>query len=168
MDIVMAVNNQGTIGKENRLMYRLEQDMQRFVQLTKGKQVIMGYRTFSEAGKLPNRLNIVIVDKTRPYKQVEGVVYVASYDEAIAYADKEKGLNETVVIGGSRVLEEALAKHQFTLHITEIDDNQEGDTYFHIPTGYERYPISTEKDRDKLTGKSYQTHYSQYKPKRKM
>lgn len=165
MDIVLAVNCLGVIGNNGGLLYNLADDMARFVRLTKGRQVIMGYRTYAEAGRLPNRTNIVIVDKTRPYKEDNKVVYVGSYDEAVHYAQTHAGLEQTVVIGGQRVIQEALQKHDFTIYLTEVEDTTAGDTYFHIPPRYQEVERTSQQDTDRNTGKVYATAYVTYQVK---
>lgn len=129
MIAAIAANN--VIGKANQLPWHLPADMRFFKANTLGKVVIMGRRTFESIGKpLPNRWNVVITSQ-RDYapESHPRLTIVHSFDEALEEAFKVG--RTVVVVGGSRVYEEALAKdviHRF--YLTRVEAELEGDSYF--------------------------------------
>lgn len=126
ISIIVAVANNGAIGYENRLLYRLRADMKRFKALTTGHTVLMGRKTFESLpkGALPNRRNVVL---TRSRKKFEGTEVFASMETALKHCEVDE---EVFVIGGSSVYNEALPLAD-RLYLTEVDDVPEkADTYF--------------------------------------
>ena len=111
--------------------WRLPSDLKRFKQLTLGKPVVMGRRTYQSIGKpLPGRPNIVVTRDTafRP----EGVIVARSLDEALAYARREAvqlGAAEICIIGGGDIYRQTMAIAD-VLHVTRVEAEVEGDTRF--------------------------------------
>lgn len=115
------------IGKDNKLLWSLPQDMKRFKALTTGHTVIMGRKTYESIGRvLPNRINIVISGDSA-YK-VPGGFVAHSLDEALIIAEK-KEKEEIFIIGGGQVYTQALPLAD-TLYLTIVKGAYEGDTYF--------------------------------------
>lgn len=113
------------IGKDNALPWNMPNDMKHFRNLTRGKPVIMGRKTYESIGKpLPNRLNIIIT-RDQEYR-AEGCNVVHSIDEAIAAA---QGNDEIMVIGGSQIYKEFLPKAN-RMYLTFIEAEIDGDAYF--------------------------------------
>ena len=81
--IIAAIDNNNGIGKDNKLLYRLPDDLKRFKKITTGNIVIMGRNTYDSIGKaLPNRENIVITSK-----DIDDEVYcVRSLQDALKLA----------------------------------------------------------------------------------
>lgn len=129
--LVVAVAENGVIGKDNKLPWKLPGDLKRFQQITMGKPVVMGRLTFeSMGGPLKGRTNIVITHN-RNY-QAEGAVVAHSLDEALAIAAQDAAIEksgEIAVIGGSVVFAECLSRAA-KLEITEVHGKPEGDTVF--------------------------------------
>ncbi len=96
VSLVVAMADNGVIGKDGHLPWRIADDMRRFKALTLGKPCIMGRRTWESLPKkpLPGRLNIVVT-RERGYL-AEGAIVVHSFDEAMARAG---GADEICVIG---------------------------------------------------------------------
>ena len=97
MKLIVAVDKNWAIGKNNRLMWSIPADMKFFRETTKGNIVIMGRKTlesFPQSQPLKNRVNIVI-SKNPDYK-VKDAVVVHSVEEALEEAKKYEG--ETFVI----------------------------------------------------------------------
>ena len=113
------------IGKNNSIPWKLPADMKRFKELTTGKPVVMGRKTFKSIGKvLPNRTNIVIThDKN--YK-VKDCIVVHSVDEALKAADRNE---EVMIIGGAQIYKEFIPIAN-KMYLTLIDEDFEGDSYF--------------------------------------
>jgi dihydrofolate reductase len=127
--IIVAVADNGAIGKDNALLWKLPEDMRHFKQVTMGKPIIMGRKTFESIGKaLPGRTNIVITRNGA--FTAEGVRCVSSLEEALQVAAQTVSMEpaeEAVVIGGSEIYQAALPLAD-RLYITEVHANVEGDT----------------------------------------
>lgn len=115
----------GVIGRDNRLPWRLPADLAYFKQATLGHPVIMGRRTWESIGRpLPGRLNIVVT--RNPGYRAPGATVVASLEAAWAAAGAAE---EACVIGGTSLFAEALPEAD-RIHLTEVDADVPGDTYF--------------------------------------
>lgn len=125
---VVAVARNGVIGRKGELPWRISSDLKRFKQITMGKPVIMGRKTWESLPRRPlaGRLNIVIT-RHRAYK-AEGAAVVASIDAAIARA-REARTEEICVIGGSDIFRQFLPLAD-RLYLTEVDLEPEGDVLF--------------------------------------
>ena len=127
ISIIVAVAENGVIGKKGAIPWHLPADLKHFKEVTMGHTVIMGRVTFESIidflGKpLPNRKNIVVSSQTFSDYDVE---VVSSFQEA-----KEKTNNEEMfVIGGSRLYAEALPEAR-KLYLTRVHENIEGDVMF--------------------------------------
>lgn len=119
------------IGKENKLVWHLPEDLKYFKTLTTGHAVIMGRKTYESIGKpLPNRTNIVVT-RTATYK-AEGCKVVTSLEDALKYARAltNSGASEVFVIGGADIYTQALPLAD-RLYLTLVDDPGEGaDVFF--------------------------------------
>lgn len=120
---VVAMAENGVIGRESRLPWRLSADLRRFKALTLGKPLLMGRRTFESLGRpLPGRHNIVLTRDRR--WAAEGVTVVHSVDEAVAMA---AGSQELMVIGGADVYRQCWPRLQ-RIELTRVHAQPEGDT----------------------------------------
>ncbi len=128
LSCIVAVSENGVIGRDNGLPWKLSADLRRFKQLTTGHAIIMGRKTFDSIGRpLPNRTSIVLtrdLDYAPP-----GVMVVHSLDEAVAAC---KDQEEAFVIGGEAVFREALPRTE-RLYLTRVHASVEGDAYFPEP-----------------------------------
>jgi dihydrofolate reductase len=127
---IVAVADNGVIGRDNAMPWHLRSDLQRFKQLTLNKPVIMGRKTFLSIGKpLPKRTNIVV---TRDQNfRAAGAVVVPSLDAAyeIALGDAlRRGVPEIMVIGGAEVFRQWMPRAT-RLEITHVHAEPEGDTF---------------------------------------
>lgn len=105
LTIIVAVDENNAIGKDNDLIWHLSDDLKRFKELTSGNTIIMGRKTFESFPKpLPNRKHIVIT-RQKDYRAPEGVVVVNSIKEAL---DKVKNDKNPYIIGGGQIYSEAL------------------------------------------------------------
>ena len=125
ISLIAAMGRNRVIGNENKLIWNVPEDMKRFRELTKGKPIIMGRKTFESIGKpLPNRINIII---TRDLEfKATGCVVVHSPKEALSSA---KDANETMIIGGAKVYEQFLPMAD-KIYLTVIDEDFQGDAHF--------------------------------------
>lgn len=123
--LVVAVARNGVIGRDNTLPWRLPSDLAHFKRVTMGRPVVMGRRTYESIGKpLPGRKNIVVT-RNKDF-HAPGCTVVGSLDEAWRAAE---GAEEVSVIGGTTLFEETLPIAD-TIHLTEVEADVEGDTYF--------------------------------------
>lgn len=133
MDIVfvVAIAENGAIGQANTIPWRLKSDMQRFKQLTMGKPVVMGRKTFQSFRKpLPGRTNIVM---TRDASfTAPGALVVTSLEQALAVARGDalrRFATEIAVIGGAEIYTQWLP-YADRLEITEVHKDVAGDVSF--------------------------------------
>jgi dihydrofolate reductase len=124
ISIVVAMDEDGVIGRDNALPWRLPDDLKRFKSITLGKPVLMGRKTFDSIGKpLPGRLNLVLT-RSREW-QHEGVTVVHSMEEAMTLANAP----ELCVIGGEEICRLALPlTHR--IYLTEVQARVGGDARF--------------------------------------
>lgn len=127
---VVAVAENGVIGRDNAMPWHLKSDLKRFKAITLNRPVIMGRKTHQSIGRpLPGRTNIVVTrDKAF---QAAGVVVATSLDAAhdIARGDAlRRFVTEIMVIGGADIFAQLMKKAD-RLEITEVHDKPEGDTF---------------------------------------
>ena len=128
MKLIAAVDKNWGIGRNNRLLVNIPEDMQLFRQETNGKVVIMGRKTFEslkEKSPLYGRKNIVLT--TNKSYDAKGAVVCASVEEVLD-AVKDYDDNDIYVIGGGEIYKEFLP-YCDVAHITKIDYKYDADTY---------------------------------------
>ncbi|CAH0497957.1 dihydrofolate reductase [Novosphingobium sp. CECT 9465] len=120
--LIYARADNGVIGRDNALPWRLPADLRRFKALTLGKPMIMGRKTFeSLPGLLPGRRHIVL---TRDEGwRAEGAEVATSVEGALALA----GPGAVAVVGGAEIYRQFLPFAE-TVELTEVRGNFEGDT----------------------------------------
>jgi len=129
ISIIVAVSENGVIGKDNQLLWRLPDDLKRFKNLTINHPIIMGRKTFESIGKpLPGRTSIVIT--RNPDFSFEGVVVTHSLEEALQKAENLHA-DEVFIIGGGELYRQAQSLSE-KLYITEVKTVIDGDTCFEI------------------------------------
>ncbi|WP_210610152.1 dihydrofolate reductase [Priestia flexa] len=124
ISLIVAMDNNRLIGKENDLPWRLPADLQYFKQTTTGHTIVMGRKTFESIGKpLPNRRNVILTGN-KDYHH-EGVKVIHSVDDLMSLEEA----SELFVIGGATVYEQTM-NVATRLYVTHIEEAFEGDTYF--------------------------------------
>lgn len=127
ISLVVAVAENGVIGADNDLPWRLKGDLKHFKATTMGKPIIMGRKTYDSIGKpLPGRTNIVMSRSAGGVP--DEVVLVSSLQEAFRAA-QATGADEACVTGGAEIYALALS-YAHTLHYTRVHMDAEGDTLF--------------------------------------
>jgi dihydrofolate reductase len=125
ISIVVAMDTNGVIGRDNGLPWHLPADLQHFKRTTMGKPILMGRKTYESIGRpLPGRTNIVITRDTA--YRAAGCVVVNSIDAALQAAG---GQDEIMVIGGAEFYRQALPQTD-TIYLTRIHATFSGDTFF--------------------------------------
>ena len=124
--LIAAIDLNGGIGKDNKLLCHLPADLKHFKQLTSGKTVVMGRKTFESlpAGALPNRRNVV-VSRQADLTFANCEVY-SSLTDAFASCKSDE---EVFVIGGENIYSQTIANAD-QLEITEIHARMDADAYF--------------------------------------
>ncbi|PVB61652.1 dihydrofolate reductase [Labrenzia sp. 011] len=132
--LIAAVARNGVIGADNDMPWKISTDLKRFKQLTLGKPVILGRKTFlSFGGKpLPGRPHIVI--SRNPDYAPEGAEAATSLEEALVRAKElatELAAGEIMIIGGGQIYARAIGVAD-RLEITEVDARPQGDIRFPV------------------------------------
>lgn len=134
--LVVAVAENGAIGKDNQLLWHLPDDLKQFKKLTSGHTVVMGRKTYESIGKpLPNRTNVIIT-RNENY-EAPGCIVVSSLEEAI------RTESDVYIIGGAEIYQQALPLTD-RIHLTEVQASVEGDTFFPKLDSAEWHELSRE------------------------
>lgn len=127
IELIVARGKQGQIGLENKLLWSLPEDMKLFKEITEGKYVFMGRKTYDSIieilGKpLPNRTSLVLTSQDLD-ESIE-VEKVSSFEEALYIAG-----GDIIIVGGGTIYN-GLYKDADILHISEVDYDGPADTFF--------------------------------------
>jgi dihydrofolate reductase len=124
ISIVVAISENHVIGKDNKLLWYLPNDLKHFKEITTGHTVIMGRKTYESVGKpLPNRRNIII---TRQNITIEGCEVVSSIEAALALCSHEA---EVFIVGGAEIYRQSLHLTD-RIYLTIVHKEFDGDSYF--------------------------------------
>ena len=127
ISIIAAISEGGALGKDNKLLWHIPEDMRRFKSITTSHPVIMGRKTFESMGRLlPGRTNIIVT--RNPSVNIEGAIITDSFESAVKKA-KEIENDEVFVIGGGQIFKEAMPITD-KLYLTIIEGVHEADTFF--------------------------------------
>ena len=127
LTLIVAAGENNAIGKDNRLIWHLSDDLKRFKKLTSGHCIIMGRKTFESFPKpLPNRTHIVIT-KQEHYKTPPDVIVVNSIEDALDAARNDK---QPFVIGGGEIYKQTIGiAHK--IELTRVHHTfEDADTFF--------------------------------------
>jgi len=162
ISIISAIGKNNEIGKNNKLLWTIKNDLKHFKKLTDGKIIIMGQKTYESLPikPLPNRTNIVITDD-----------YDISYKDCImAYSIKDsigKALywssidSEIFVIGGGSIYNQFM-KYANKLYITKVHEKFEADTFF-PQINLNNWELISEENYRKSVYDDYDYSYQIYK-----
>lgn len=132
VNIIVAVNKKGFIGKDNKLLWHNKEDLQLFKNITLNQTIVMGRKTWESISNNPlkNRYSIII-SKTA---DIKGDTYhsVDTFDPQAMADSKEVYW----VIGGEQIYKEFLPYARF-VYISYIKNEDEGDSRFDLPEGFE-------------------------------
>ncbi|MFH1121718.1 MAG: dihydrofolate reductase [Bacteroidota bacterium] len=126
ISIIVAIAQNNAIGKDNKLLWHIPEDLKRFKALTTGHTIVMGKRTYESLPirPLPNRRSIVITDV--PGEQIAGCDMAYSIEEAIARMDEGQ---ENFIIGGGMIYRQFMPlAHK--LYLTIVHKDFEADTFY--------------------------------------
>jgi dihydrofolate reductase len=125
ISLIVAMAQNGVIGRDNALPWRLPEDLKRFKEFTLGKPILMGRKTFEAIGRpLPGRANLVLT-RDRDW-HAPGVIPVHSVEEALR---QTRTCDELVAIGGAEIYRLLLPLAR-RIYLTHVHADIPGDTYF--------------------------------------
>lgn len=126
VSIIAAIGSNRALGKDNRLLWNIPEDMEWFRSHTIGHPVIMGRKTFQSIGKpLPKRYNVVV---SSSLKELDGVELVPDINSALSVA-AEVDPDEIFIIGGEQVYRQTVHLAD-RLYLTVIDKEYKADSFF--------------------------------------
>lgn len=125
ISLIVAMDKNRGIGKENNLLAHISEDLRYFKRVTDGHTIVMGYNTYMSLPKrpLPNRKNIVLTTKDI---KLDGALVVNSIEELLKLLNTDE---ETFICGGASIYNQMLP-YADKLYITHIFNEFEADTYF--------------------------------------
>lgn len=127
LSIIVAKAKNNIIGRDNKLLWNLPEDLNHFKELTTGHTIIMGRKTFESLGKvLPNRKHIVFSQNPDFKVNDENVQVVHSMLEIQEYIENDE---ENFVIGGAMIYN-LLMPYIEKMYITQINKEFDGDAFF--------------------------------------
>jgi len=125
ISLIVAMAQNGVIGRDNALPWRLPEDLKRFKEFTLGKPILMGRKTFEAIGRpLPGRANLVLT-RDRDWRAA-GAIPVHSVEEALL---QTRTCDELVAIGGAEIYRLLLPLAR-RIYLTHVHADVPGDTYF--------------------------------------
>jgi len=128
VSILVAISENGVIGREGKLPWRLPDELKYVKQTTMGHTLLMGRKTYESIGKpLPGRTSIV-VSRNPEYQPHPEVIVVDSFEAGVDTA-KARGETEVFVFGGESIYAEALASAD-RLYLTRVHADIDGDATF--------------------------------------
>lgn len=123
--IIVAMDDNNGIGKDNQLMWNIKEDMKHFRDTTMGKTIVMGRKTFESIGKpLKGRKNIVLTSSDRG---IEDVWIANSVESILNYHKPSK--EDIYIIGGEQIYK-SFIPHADKLIVTHVQGSYDADTYF--------------------------------------
>jgi dihydrofolate reductase len=129
ISLVAAVSANGVIGINNHLPWHFSADLKRFKELTMGKPVVMGRKTYESLPKkpLPGRMNFVLSSQRQPViPNDDGPFYVNDLKELKQGIEWQ---SEVIVAGGAQIYK-LLMPYAYRMFITHINDSYPGDVVF--------------------------------------
>lgn len=142
LSVIVAIANENVIGKDNKLIWHIPEDLQRFKKITSGKNIIMGRKTFESLGRvLPNRKHIILCNDLEMNIEDENVVILEDIKMLDPYINSEE---ESFVIGGATIYK-LLMPYANKLYITKIHQDFDGDVYFPEIKDEEWQVVETQK-----------------------
>ena len=151
ISLIAAVSKNNVIGNKGLIPWHIKGEQKRFKELTTGRTIIMGRKSFEEIGRpLPNR-KTVLISSTKVI-EAKNCITAASLKEALKAAEGEE---EIFIAGGGRVYEEAMP-YADRIYLTVIDLVTEGDTFFPVFDKSEFIMVYEEK----IDGETPYTYYT--------
>lgn len=142
LSIIVAKAKNNIIGKDNKLVWHLPEDLRHFKELTTGHKIIMGRKTFESLGRvLPNRKHIIFSQNPDFKVKDENVEVVHSL---LQIQELIEGEEEAFVIGGAMIYN-FLMPYVKKMYVTQIDQEFDGDAFFPVISENTWKEVSREK-----------------------
>ena len=125
LSLIVAMANNGVIGRDNDLPWRIPADLKRFRAITMGHHIVMGRKTYQSLNRLLPGRTTVIISRNSKYN-IDGAINVTSIDEAIAACGDEQ---EIFFIGGAEIFRDVLHRVD-RIYLTLVEATIEGDAHF--------------------------------------
>lgn len=123
--IIAAVGKNYELGKDNKLIWQLPEDLKFFKEQTLNKPIVMGKNTLDSLPKLlPNRLHLVLTHQN--IEENEQLKVFHTKEKLLEYIND---LEEVMIIGGAKIYEEFI-EYATKIILTEIDQEYDADVYF--------------------------------------
>jgi len=165
--VIVAIAQNGIIGRKNDIPWRLGEDFARFKSLTMGFPCIMGDVTYESlppnSRPLPGRENVILTFDQKYHPPGTTVFY--SFDDAIEYVQQKK-VEKAFIIGGASVYKQGM-KVADRFELTRIHHDIDGDIYY-PEINWEQWELINQEDKqgiDKVSGKSFSFSYLTYNRK---
>ena len=156
--LIAAMASNRVIGDKGRLPWRIPKDMKRFKDITMGKNVIMGRKTYESIPEryrpLSGRTNIVL---SQHYDKEDDIIVLGSLDEVFDYIKDE----ESYVIGGESVYKQTMP-YANTIELTRLEREVEGDSLFPEFSDAEWELIAQSYDEEEIGGSIERFCYETY------
>ncbi|MFD2630637.1 dihydrofolate reductase [Oceanobacillus kapialis] len=157
ISLLLAMDRNNLIGRENDLPWHLPKDLRFFKEKTLEKTIIMGRKTYESIGRpLPKRENVVVTRNTELTKEVTCIADV----KTIKQWNEDNPSKEYFVIGGGHLFEQVLPFAD-RMYITLIDETFTGDTYF-PDFSSDEWKISSKVKGEKNETNPYDYYFIQY------
>lgn len=152
ISLILAISRNNVIGNNNKLPWRLKDDLLNFKRITEGHHVVMGRKTFDSIGKpLKGRTNMVLSKSNKDLDKINDVFSFDNIEDCIKFA-KENNETELFIIGGAQIYDLFLPLAS-TIYMTKVMTVIEGDTKFFFDM--EQWVLVDEK-------LFYQNEYNEY------
>ena len=150
VSLIVAVSENGVIGKNNDLIWHLPKDMKYFKEKTLGHHIIMGRKNFESIPHkfrpLRNRVNI-IVTRNKDYTAKDCII-VNSIESAVDYSKSNKE-DEVFIIGGGEIYKQSIQKNLVDkIYLTRVHADFDGDTFFETPSSNWMIESEVKKKKD--------------------
>jgi len=150
VSLIVAVSENGVIGKNNDLIWHLPKDMKYFKEKTLGHHIIMGRKNFESIPHkfrpLRSRVNI-IVTRNRDYTAKDCII-ATSIESAIDYSKSNKE-DEVFIIGGGEIYKQSIQKNLVDkIYLTRVHADFDGDTFFETPSSNWMIESEVKKKKD--------------------
>jgi dihydrofolate reductase len=160
LTMLVAVSENGVIGVNNDLPWRLPEDLKFFKRNTMGKPIFMGRKTFESLGKpLPGRIHIVL--SRNAFKAPEGVIVCNSIEDGLV-AFKQLNQPELCIIGGGHIFTQMMPIAN-QLIITKVHTKIEDKNAVHFPNvNWEEWTLIWEEAHEKDEKHPYSYTFQKY------
>ena len=156
ISIIVAVSENGVIGIQDDLPWRLSSDLKRFKSLTMGHHIIMGRKTWQSIGRLlPGRTTVILTRQEN--LMVPGALIAGSLHEGIDMINDD---SECFIVGGAEIYREAFA-HADRIYLTRVEAQVTGDTFLPAMNG-EQWELKEESHFPSDEKNEYPTRFQIY------